>query len=281
MMMMIRAFCVLTAAITILNAAENEAAVDIVRRSLELENRNRQRARDYTYQQSQTIRQTDGSGRVKSTKSRTHDVLILYGEPYMRLTAKDGKPLSPSEEKKQEQQLQKEMEKRRRQTEDPNSKEHHRWEKERAEQRKFLNEIPEAYDFEVVGEEDVSGQPAWVIAAEPRKDYKARVSDAKMFSKIRGKLWIDKSEYQWVKIEAETTDTISWGLFLARLARGSAFRFEQKRINDEVWLPSHAEISIQGRLALLKKLRAGVDITYSNYRKFQSESRVISTQAVP
>ena len=102
-----------------------------------------------------------------------------------------------------------------------------------------------------------------------------------MLSKIHGRIWVDKAEYQWVKLDAETTDTISFGLFLARLGRGSSFRFEQRRINDEVWLPAHAEIAIDGRLALIKRVRAGIDIRYSNYRKFQTDSRIVSTTPTP
>ena len=173
------------------------------------------------------------------------------------------------------------MERRRRETAEANSKERREWEKHRAEQRKFFNEIPEAYRFTIVGEENISGKPAWIIQAEPRPEYNARDARAKMFAKIRAKIWIDKGEYEWVKIEAETTDTISFGFFLARLWKGSTFRLEQRRVNDEVWLPSHLQIGMEGRLALVKTMRADVNVDFSNYKKFQTDSRVLSTEAVP
>jgi hypothetical protein len=91
-------------------------------------------------------------------------------------------------------------------------------------------------------------------------------------------VWIDKAEYQWVRIEAETIDTISVGLFLARLNPGAKLVFEQTRVNNEIWLPKREVVSGSGRLGLLKKLSLEDDLTWSNFRKFQVDSRIIATQ---
>ena len=71
------------------------------------------------------------------------------------------------------------------------------------------------------------------------------------------------------------------GFVLARLSRGTSFRFEQRRVNDEVWLPSHLDIALDARIGLLKRFHAGVEITYSNYKKFQTDSRIVSTESIP
>ena len=88
-------------------------------------------------------------------------------------------------------------------------------------------------------------------------------------------MWIDKTGYQWVKIEAETTETISWGIFLARLNPGAKLVFEQTRVNDEVWLPRRQWMRGSGRIGLLKKLAMEDEITWSGYRKFQAESKIV------
>ncbi len=258
-----------------------QSALDIIKRSVEVDSRNHSLSKNYTYQQREVFRELESNGRVKSTNSHTYDVLMVYGRPYNRLIEKDGKLLDASAQAKQEERLKKVMEKRQKETADSNSKERRDWEKRRAEGRKFFKEIPDAYQFTLLGEESISGKPAWIIKAEPRPDYRPRDSRAKMFAKIRGKIWIDKTEYEWVKIEAETLDTISFGLFLARIWKGSTFRFEQRRVNDEVWLPSHLQVGMEGRLGLIKVMRADVNVDYSNYKKFQTDSRVLSTEAVP
>ena len=49
-------------------------------------------------------------------------------------------------------------------------------------------------------------------------------------------------------------------------------------MNDEIWLPSSILVRFEARLALLKMLRGEFDIRYSNYRKFQSDSKIVEGQ---
>jgi len=46
-----------------------------------------------------------------------------------------------------------------------------------------LNEVPDAFNFTLVGEEQVSGKPAWVISAEPKPGYRAKERLAKVIEK--------------------------------------------------------------------------------------------------
>ena len=55
-----------------------------------------------------------------------------------------------------------------------------------------------------------------MISGTPKPGYHAKTRDGAALSKIRGKMWIEKAGYQWVRVEAETIDTISFGVFLAR-----------------------------------------------------------------
>ena len=98
--------------------------------------------------------------------------------------------------------------------------------------------------------------------------------------KIRGKIWIEKQGYEWVRVEAETTGTISFGWFLARLAPGAKLVFEQTRVNDEVWLPKREFLSGHGRIGLLKRVAEDDEITWRNYRKFRVDSKVMPRRAV-
>ena len=70
-------------------------------------------------------------------------------------------------------------------------------------------------------------------------------------------------------------DTLSFGLILARLHKGSRVLVEQARINDEVWLPQHIEIKVDARLALLMGLNMDLDFTFRDYKKFRSDSKLI------
>jgi hypothetical protein len=249
---------------------------EIVRKSVDLDQANWLRMRDYTWVARNTERHLDSKGQTKSTETEAWETLILYGEPHRRIIERNGKPLSPDEQRKQQEKLDKAVAKLERETPDQRQRRLAELEKDRERDREFLREIPELYDFRLEGEAKVDGYDAWVISGTPKANYRPKLRDAKPLLKIKGKLWIDKAEYQWVRLEAETTDTISFGLFLARLSPGAKLVFEQTRFNDEVWLPKREFSSGTGRLGLVKKVAMEQELTWSNYRKFQVESKVVS-----
>jgi hypothetical protein len=249
---------------------------EIVRKSVELDQANWHRMRDYTWVARNTERHLDSNGRTKSVDTEAWETLVLYGAPHRRIVERNGKPLSPDEQRKQQEKLDKAIAKLDRETPDQRQRRMAELEKQRQKDREFLREIPEMYDFRLEGDAKVDGYDAWVIAATPKVGYQPKLRDAKPLLKIKAKVWIDKAEYQWVRLEAETTDTISFGLFLARLSAGAKLVFEQTRINDEVWLPKREFSSGTGRLGLVKKITMEQELTWSNYRKFQVESKVVS-----
>ena len=77
---------------------------------------------------------------------------------------------------------------------------------------------------------------------------------------------------------SEDIGTISWGWCLARLNPGASLEFEQTRVNDEIWLPKREFTSGAGRLAVLKRLSEEDEVTWTNYRKFQVASTLVSTR---
>jgi len=255
--------------------AEDNAR-DIIQRSISKDFVNWTLAKEYTYLIRDQDKEMDKSGKVKKTESSVEEVIHLYGEPFTRLIEKDGKPLSDKDAHKEDEKLAKFTAKREHETGQEREKRLAEREKRRAKEREFLKEVIDAYDLKLIGEEKVDGHDAYVIAAEPRPGYRAKTGDAKYFSKIRGKVWIEKAEYQWVKVEAETIDTISFGLVLFRLYKGAHLQFEQARVNDEVWLPRRIHVEAAGRVGLVLRGAIVNDTLFENYRKFQTDSRMIS-----
>ena len=253
-------------------------AGEIVRKSVELDQANWLRMRDYTWIARDSERHLDSSGRVKSEDSRAWETVVLSGQPYRRNIERNGKPLPAAEQQKEQEKLDKAVARLARET--PAQKEHRlaKFEEERRKDREFLREIPDLYDFRLEGDASVDGHDAWVISATPKSGYRPKRSDARPLLKIKGKIWIDQAEYQWVRLEAETTDTISYGVFLARLNPGAKLLFEQTRVNGEVWLPKRELVRGSGRVGLLKKVAMEEELTWNNYRKFQVESKVVSSQ---
>jgi hypothetical protein len=251
---------------------------EIVRKSVELDQANWLRMKDYTWTAQETDRHLDSSGKVQSAESQRWETTILYGEPFRHMLARNGKPLSAEEQRKERRRLDKETAKFERETPEERTRRLAKIDKDRLKDREFLREIPDLYNFRIVRDGQVDGHAVWVIAATPKTGYTPKSSDAKPLTKIKGELWVDKAEYQWVRLEAETIDTISFGWILARLNPGSKLLFEQMRVNNDVWLPKREVVGGSGRVALLKKIALEQEVTWSDYRKFQVDSKVVAIQ---
>jgi len=248
---------------------------ELIRQTAEKDMENDKRQRDYTYIQREEEHKLDGKGQVKSTETKTSEIMELYGEPVERLVAKDDKPLSDKDAKKEEEKIQKVIEKRKNESEEDRKKREAKEEKEREENRQFVREVADAYNFHLAGIESLAGRDTYVIDGEPKPGYQAHLKEAKILPKFRFRAWIDKDESQWKKLDIRCIDTVSFGLFLARIHKGSRIIIEQTRINDEVWLPQHINVKVDARLALLKDFNLEDDITYRDYKKFRTDTKII------
>ncbi|HWR51142.1 MAG TPA: hypothetical protein VN428_08545 [Bryobacteraceae bacterium] len=254
---------------------------EIVLRSLQRDDANGKIARQYTFVERNEQRQIGGDGKVRKRESKTWDVTILEGTPYRRLIARNDQPLAADEEKKEAENLQRSIEQRRNETPAQRERRLADSDAKRTKQLNEMRQIPDAFDLKIVGDDTVAGAPAWVIAAYPRKGYRPRGGITRFFPKVKGKVWITKTDYQWVRAEAEAIETISFGLFIARIHKGTRASFEQTRVNSEVWLPRQVAVQFAGRIALFKMMRGEVDISFRDYRKFQAESRITDITEVP
>ncbi len=260
--------------------AQDLDAREIIRLAFEHDERNEILTRNYTFQQRIEERALNKKGEIKSTKSRTHDVTLLDGTEYRRLIAKDDEPLSSAEEQKEQRKLDKSIEKVQNETPKQRAKRFAKRDEHKQEQRKWIAEIQNSFDFQLKGEETVDGVETYVIDASPKTDYKADFDRARFLTKMRGRFWIAKADYAWMRLEAETLDTISFGWFLFRLGPGSIIEFSQTEVNDEVWLIEAFRVRLHGRVALLKGLHREIVGTYSEYRKFSADSNVTFSDAV-
>jgi len=236
--------------------------------------------RNYTYIERQVENGVDGKGNIKSTEVKTYEVLEIYGEQVERLIEKNDKPLSQKDAAKEEEKIQKIIDKRKNESEGERRKRDEREEGERENDRKFVTEVADAYNFKLAGTEWVGGRETWVIDGEPRPEFVPHMKDAKYLSKFHGRVWIDKVDLQLAKMDVECLDTISFGLFLARFHKGSRFMLEQTRVNDEVWLPAHVAAKVDVRLGLVKNFDVNLEQTFRDYKKFRSSSRVIAVGEV-
>jgi hypothetical protein len=120
-----------------------------------------------------------------------------------------------------------------------------------------------------VRREVIDGRAMILVTYKPRTAFKPKTDEGNILRRIAGRAWIAEDDRQLARLEAETTETISIGAgLLARVSKGSTFAFERRKVNDEIWLPTRAELLISGRLLLLKGLRQRQTVEYSDHRKY-------------
>src|SRR4249919_2184753 len=79
----------------------------LIREVAEKDIENDRKQRNYTYVQREVEQQLDGKGNVKSTETKTYEVMVLYDEQVKRLVGKNDQPLSAKDASKEEQNIEK------------------------------------------------------------------------------------------------------------------------------------------------------------------------------
>jgi hypothetical protein len=212
----------------------------------------------YTYTERDEDRRLDSLGQVKSENVDVTRMILVNGARFEQLVEHNGQP-PPA---KVQREIDEDLYKLKHET---LAEQTARLRKDR-ENRSFLQDVLEAFDFHLIGEEAVDGRPAYVLQATAHPGYRAHGKYGKMFSKVEGKLWVDKQDFGWIKVDGEVTQSFSMGLFVARVQRGSHILLEQVCVGDGVWVPKRIEVQASARILFLKSLDVARILTFSDYR---------------
>jgi hypothetical protein len=234
-------------------------ARQIVRQSVAATERSWQARDQYIYTEHDDDRRLDSLGQVKSENVSLTRMTLFNGVRLEQLMEHNGQLPSAEEQKKIDQ----DFEKLKHETPAEQTERLRRDQ----ENRSFLRDVVEAFDFHLIGEEVIDGRPAYVLQAMPHPGYRARGKYGKMFNKVEGKLWVDKQDFGWIKVDGNVTQSFSMGLFVARVQRGSHIILEQTCVGDAVWVPKRLEVRASARILFLKSLDIDRILTYSDYRR--------------
>ena len=233
-------------------------ARQIVSQSLVAAELSWQARNEYIYMERDEDRRLDSAGQVQSQNVDVTKMTLVNGIRFEELMEHNGQLPSADDQKKRDVEIEKLK---------------HETTAERAERlrkdqdnRSFLHVLLEAFDFRLVGEETVDGRPAYVLEATPHPGYHASGKYGKLLSRVQGKLWVDKQDFGWVKVDGEVTQSFSMGLFVARVQRGSHILLEQICLGDAVWVPKRLEVRASAKILFLKSLELEKILTYSDYR---------------
>ena len=256
-----RPLLVLAIAIGCASAADAQPdATGIIGRSVQAIEADWKKAPEYSY-----IERDVESKHHSTPTIKTYEVLMIDGSQYNRLIAINDHPLSSDEQADEENKLRAEVLTRGHESERERRKRIAKYIKERDQNHAMLKEMVDAFDFRPAGEANINGHDCWVFDAEPKPGYQPKTRETKVLSGMQGRLWIDKSQYRWVRVEAEVMRPVTmYGI--ARVGPGTRFFLEQAPVAANLWLPTHFSVSVKASALGFINQDSSDDETYHQYK---------------
>ena len=247
-----------------------------VARVAENERKNRFREMGYFYRMQRHRIILDRRGREKKRTSSTYEVIPLDDGVYRKLIRRNGQPLSEKEARKQQRKAEARL--RRQRNLSPSGRA--RLERKHAERRRkealFWEEAVRAFHFHYRGEEVLNGRPVAVVDLLPHEKYRPAEKDFWILDKLKGRIWIDRQDLQVTQVDMEFVKPVKVaGGLVARLHKGSTLWVRQEKVRDEVWFPRRFEVSMNGRIFLLKGFNMRMIGEFSDYRRFGTSVRLL------
>jgi hypothetical protein len=233
----------------------------------------------YTYAEKSISRHLDSDGKLKITETKVYEVYPSADEQftYKKLISKDDKRVGAEATNKKDSDYNRRRQEWQRKLERENAdQKRYREERELAAKRKEEDTVDEAfrlYKITMIGREQMEGVPVIGLSFEPRPDFEPKTEGGIILMKVRGTIWFSEEDYEYVRIEAELNDGLSFGLgFIVRLSKGTHMIFQRRKINNKVWLPVVSHFEGTGRILLLKGFQVDKETIYSDYHKIPAET---------
>jgi hypothetical protein len=218
---------------------------------------------NYTWTETVVIRMLDKRGNVKKTQSQENNIFFVNAHEIDRTVKKDGKDLTPDQQKKEEDRVMREVEKAQKippgKSLDKNTV--------------SITQVLSIMKASRPRRETIDGRSAiaFDFTGDPHAKTHGIAEDAS--KKISGTLWVDEQDREVRRMIARFDDNFHLGFGLFSVGKGSNFTFNQKLVNNELWLPVDAEAHVFGHAVGMIGYRAEVDVVDTNYQRFHAQAQ--------
>lgn len=217
---------------------------------------------NYTYREIVITHELDKNGNIKKNESEENDVFFVNGHEIQRKVKKDGKDLSADEQKKEQEHVVKDVEKA---------------SKTPPGQSLDKNEVSVSRLLSIMKvsnprREQMDGRSviAFDFVGDPHAKTHGMAEDAS--KKLSGTIWVDENDREVRHMVARFDDNFHLGFGLFSIGKGSTFAFDQKLVNNELWLPTAAQIHIVAHAIGIIGWRGDIAVTDKDYQKFHADA---------
>ena len=220
---------------------------------------------NYTWNETVVTRMLDKNGNAKKTESEENNVFFVNAHEIDRTVKKNGKDLSHDEEKKEQERVAKAVEKA--QKTPPGQS----LDKDTV----SITQVLSIMKVSTPRREMIDGRSAiaFDFIGDPHAKTHGIAEDAS--KKISGTIWIDEQDREVRRLIARFDDNFHLGFGLFSVGKGSNFTFDQKLVNNELWLPVSADAHVMGHAIGLIGYRADVNVTDTNYQRFHAQAEQV------
>ena len=218
---------------------------------------------NYTYKELQVTDEMDSNGHVKKTETEEDEVFFVNNHEIHRTVKKDGKDLSANDEKKEQEHVQKQVEKAMKTPPDKDIDGHD----VSVSRVLAIMKVSNARRLSMNGRDTI----AFDFVGDPHA--KTHGMEEDVSKKLKGTLWVDEKDREVTRLEVQFDDNFHVGAgLLATIQKGSSVVFEQALVNQELWLPTTAEIHMGARVLLLKGYHMNIHVKDSDYQRFHADA---------
>jgi hypothetical protein len=198
----------------------------------------------------------------------------VNGVPVHRLTKRNGKELSADEQKKENEKIDKEVAKakERRAKADEKGTETD----PRGHEVVTVSRLLELGSFTNARRVELNGRDTIAVdfAGDPKAKTRNRFED--VIRDMAGTAWVDEQDRMLVKAQGHFVNNFKVGAgMVVNIQKGTSFSMEQRKVNNEVWLPAMVEGNGAARALLFFHFNGSLRAVESDYRKFKATSTIL------
>jgi hypothetical protein len=218
---------------------------------------------NYTFHEIDAIDTLNKDGSVKKTETETYEIFYVNSHEVRRQIQKNGKDLDADQQKKEQERVTKYVEKAQQTPpgQSPNG-----------EIVISVSKILAVVRVSSPRRELVDNRPTLTFDFTGDPHAKAHGVAEEAAKRMSGTVWIDEQDRQVRRMVAKLDENLHVGFGMVSLSKGSHLTFDQKLVNNELWLPTSAEVFVSAHAFGVIGERADVHVTDKDYQRFHAEA---------